>query len=115
MTDIKTEIETVSKNLTSAYNNGLFDPAHFCTEDCQLYAAGKVFQGHKALADLVNPSIKQTLVIDEIGPEDATDLAYSRGSFVMFNTNEEVVNSGRYTRYFYMLFYFVLKLHEVEE
>jgi len=94
--DIWTEIETVSKNLTRAYNNGLFDPAQFCTEDCQLHTDGKVFRGHKALAELVNLSIKQTLVIDEIGPEDATDIAFSRGSFVMFNTNEQVINSGRY-------------------
>ena len=39
---------------------------------------------------------QKIVVFDEIGPEDATNLAFARGSFVMYSKNEEVIGSGRY-------------------
>ena len=38
---------------------------------------------------------QKLIVCDEIGPEDATDLAFSRGSFVLYTRKEEIITSGR--------------------
>ncbi len=44
---------------------------------------------------LFDRNIQQLVVYDEIGPEDATDLAFSRGSFILYTKKEEIVSSGR--------------------
>lgn len=54
---------------------------------------------HSALLgvqQLIDSDTQQFAVCDEIGPEDATNLAYSRGSFVLYTKKGEIVNSGRY-------------------
>ena len=48
------------------------------------------------IRELIDKNIQQLIVSDEIGPEDATDLAFSRGSFVLYTKEEEIISSGRY-------------------
>ena len=48
---------------------------------------------------LLDKNTQIVSVRDEICPEDASNLAFSRGSFVMYTKTEEVIMSGRLATY----------------